>query len=110
MNDLPLYIKDNSGKIKPENTLDSEFLIKNGITEFDKNEFGKLNYEVKYDENTKKLLATLKLNGKEYKVETTLTHELKLDDWVNEVGKEINGDSNTTVSYTHLTLPTICSV
>ncbi|WP_044329394.1 variable surface lipoprotein [Metamycoplasma hominis] len=95
LNDLPLYIKDNSGKIKPENTLDSEFLIKNGITEFDKNEFGKLNYEVKYDENTKKLLATLKLNGKEYKVETTLTHELKLDDWVNEVGKEINGDSNT---------------
>lgn len=41
------------------------------------------------------MLATLKLNGKEYKVETTLTHELKLDDWVNEVGKEINGDSNT---------------
>ena len=95
LNDLPLYIKDNSGKIKPENTLDSEYLIKNGITEFDKNEFGKLKYEVKYDENTKKLSATLKLNSKEYKVETTLTHELKLDEWVNEVGKEINGDSNT---------------
>lgn len=95
LNDLPLYIKDNSGKIKPENTLDSEFLIKNGITEFDKNEFGQLNYEVKYDENTKKLSTTLKLNSKEYKVETTLTHELKLDEWVNEFGKEINGDPNT---------------
>ncbi|MEX1816922.1 variable surface lipoprotein [Metamycoplasma hominis] len=95
LNGLPLYIKDNDGKIKPENTLDSEYLIKNGITEFDKNEFGQLNYEVKYDENTKKLSTTLKLNSKEYKVETTLTHELKLDEWVNEFGKEINGDSNT---------------
>ncbi len=95
INVLPLYIKDNDGKIKPENTLDSEYLIKNGITEFDKNEFGQLNYEVKYDENTKKLSTTLKLNSKEYKVETTLTHELKLDEWVNEFGKEINGDSNT---------------
>ncbi len=95
LNELPLYIKDNDGKIKPENTLDSEYLIKNGITEFDKNEFGQPKYEVKYDENTKKLSATLKLNGKEYNVETTLTHELKLDEWVDEVGKEIDGDSNT---------------
>ncbi|WP_203283409.1 variable surface lipoprotein [Metamycoplasma hominis] len=95
LNELPLYIKDNDGKIKPENTLDSEYLIKNGITEFDKNEFGQPKYEVKYDENTKKLSATLKLNGKEYNVETTLTHELKLDEWVDEVGREIDGDSNT---------------
>ena len=95
LNGLPLYIKDNDGKIKPENTLDSEYLIKNGITEFDKNEFGQPKHEVKYDENTKKLSAILKLNGKEYNVETTLTHELKLDEWVDEVGKEIDGDSNT---------------
>ncbi|MEX1816252.1 variable surface lipoprotein [Metamycoplasma hominis] len=95
LNELLLYIKDNDGKIKPENTLDSEFLIKNGITEFDKNEFGQPKYEVKYDSESKKLSTVLKLNGKEYNVETTLTHELKLDEWVNEFGKEINGDSNT---------------
>ncbi|AIU33784.1 variable surface lipoprotein [Metamycoplasma hominis] len=95
LNELPLYIKDEHQKINPEKFVDSEYLIKNGITEFDKNESGQLNYKVKYDENAKKLSVTLKLNGKEYNVETTLTHELKLDDWVNEVGKEINGDSNT---------------
>ncbi|KGF61374.1 hypothetical protein JX73_02435 [Metamycoplasma hominis] len=95
LNDLPLYIKDEHQKTNPENFVNSEYLIKNGITEFDKNESGQLNYKVKYDENAKKLSVTLKLNGKEYNVETTLTHELKLDDWVNEVGKEINGDSNT---------------
>ncbi|QKX39751.1 variable surface lipoprotein [Metamycoplasma hominis] len=95
LNELPLYIKDEHQKTNPEKFVDSEYLIKNGITEFDKNKSEQLNYEVKYDESTKKLSTTLKLNGKEYKVETTLTHELKLDDWVNEVGKEINGDSKT---------------
>ncbi|RAW47678.1 hypothetical protein DQW92_00160 [Metamycoplasma hominis] len=95
MNDLPLYIKDEHQKTNPENFVNSEYLIKNGITEFDKNESGQLNYKVKYDENTKKLSTTLKLNGKEYNVETTLTHELKLDEWVNEFGKEIDGDSKT---------------
>ncbi|MCF1354921.1 variable surface lipoprotein [Mycoplasma hominis] len=95
LNDLPLYIKDEHQKTNPENFVNSEYLIKNGITEFDKNESGQLNYKVKYDENTKKLSTTLKLNGKEYNVETTLTHELKLDEWVNEFGKEIDGDSKT---------------
>ncbi|QKX36415.1 hypothetical protein HU153_00150 [Metamycoplasma hominis] len=95
LNELPLYIKDEHQKINPEKFVDSEYLIKNGITEFDKNESGQLNYKVKYDENAKKLSVTLKLNGKEYNVETTLTHELKLDEWVNEFGKEIDGDSNT---------------
>ncbi|AUW36883.1 hypothetical protein C1937_00155 [Metamycoplasma hominis] len=95
LNGLPLYIKDEHQKTNPENFVNSEYLIKNGITEFDKNEFGQPKYEVKYDSESKKLSTVLKLNGKEYKVETILTHELKLDEWVNEVGKEINGDSNT---------------
>ncbi|MGC7163569.1 variable surface lipoprotein [Metamycoplasma hominis] len=95
LNELPLYVKDNSEKIKPENTLDSEFLIKNGITEFDKNQFDQPKYEVKYDSESKKISTVLKLNGKEYNIGITLTHELKLDEWVNEFGKEINGDSNT---------------
>lgn len=43
----------------------------------------------------KKISTVLKLNGKEYNIGITLTHELKLDEWVNEFGKEINGDSNT---------------
>ncbi|QKX40309.1 hypothetical protein HU160_00225 [Metamycoplasma hominis] len=89
LNKLNLYIKDENGKAQLENPLDfAEYFAKNGINNFDKN------YIVKYDKAEKKLITTLKLNEKEYTIETKLTHESKPDEWVNEVGKEFLGNPN----------------
>ncbi|MGC7154168.1 hypothetical protein ACP0BI_01005 [Metamycoplasma hominis] len=89
LNKLNLYIKDENGKAQLENPLDfAEYFTKNGINNFDKN------YIVKYDKAEKKLITTLKLNEKEYTIETKLTHESKPDEWVNEVGKEFLGNPN----------------
>ncbi|MTH75670.1 hypothetical protein [Metamycoplasma hominis] len=87
LNKLNLYIKDENGKAQLENPLNFvEYFTKNGINNFDKN------YIVKYDKAEKKLITTLKLNEKEYTIETKLTHESKPDEWVNEVGKEFLGN------------------
>ncbi|MEX1819959.1 hypothetical protein [Metamycoplasma hominis] len=89
LNKLNLYIKDENGKAQLENPLNFvEYFTKNGINNFDKN------YIVKYDKAEKKLITTLKLNEKEYTIETKLTHESKPDEWVNEVGKEFLGNPN----------------
>ncbi|MHA3901058.1 hypothetical protein [Metamycoplasma hominis] len=89
LNKLNLYIKDENGKAQLENPLDfAEYFTKNGINNFNKN------YIVKYDKAEKKLITTLKLNEKEYTIETKLTHESKPDEWVNEVGKEFLGNPN----------------
>ena len=87
LNKLNLYIKDENGKAQLENPIDfAEYFTKNGINNFNKN------YIVKYDKAEKKLITTLKLNEKEYTIETKLTHESKPDEWVNEVGKEFLGN------------------
>ncbi|MCZ2781518.1 hypothetical protein [Metamycoplasma hominis] len=89
LNKLNLYIKDENGKVQLENPLNFvEYFAKNGINNFDKN------FIVKYDKAEKKLITTLKLNEKEYTIETKLTHESKPDEWVNEVGKEFLGNPN----------------
>ncbi|MEX1816253.1 hypothetical protein VZ212_01550 [Metamycoplasma hominis] len=89
LNKLNLYIKDENGKAQLENPLNFvEYFTKNGINNFNKN------YIVKYDKAEKKLITTLKLNEKEYTIETKLTHESKPDEWVNEVGKEFLGNPN----------------
>ncbi|AIU33783.1 hypothetical protein [Metamycoplasma hominis] len=89
LNKLNLYIKDENGKAQLENSIDfAEYFTKNGINNFNKN------YIVKYDKAEKKLITTLKLNEKEYTIETKLTHESKPDEWVNEVGKEFLGNPN----------------
>ncbi|WP_258528461.1 hypothetical protein, partial [Metamycoplasma hominis] len=89
LNKLNLYIKDENGKAQLENPSNFvEYFAKNGINNFDKN------YIVKYDKAEKKLITTLKLNEKEYTIETKLTHESKPDEWVNEVGKEFLGNPN----------------
>ena len=41
---------------------------------------------------------------------TARTYQAKLDRWIQEKEKQIRLDAIKTVSYTHLTLPTICSV
>gem|GEM_PF-5026253 len=75
LNKLNLYIKDENGKAQLENPLNFvEYFTKNGINNFDKN------YIVKYDKAEKKLITTLKLNEKEYTIETKLTHESKPDE------------------------------
>ncbi|MEX1816921.1 hypothetical protein [Metamycoplasma hominis] len=89
LNKLNLYIKDENGKAQLENPSNFvEYFAKNGINNFNKN------YIVKYDKAEKKLITTLKLNEKEYTIETKLTHESKPDEWVNEVGKEFLGNPN----------------
>ncbi|MGC7178622.1 hypothetical protein [Metamycoplasma hominis] len=89
LNKLNLYIKDENGKAQLENPSNFvEYFTKNGINNFNKN------YIVKYDKAEKKLITTLKLNEKEYTIETKLTHESKPDEWVNEVGKEFLGNQN----------------